>query len=128
MSTADTGPEPARAPNDVPSAGDLLEAVQEFLTGTLLPAAGDDTRFYIRVSANVLDVVRRELAGADERSARHARALAGLGVADERELAAAIRSGALAYDDPAVRAVVTATVREKLLVAKPGHPGAGLPS
>ena len=51
----------------------------------------------------------------------HAERLATLGVADDAELAAAIRSGALDDRLDDVRAVVWAGVRAKLAVANPDY-------
>ena len=116
---------------DRPSAALLVTAVREFLERDVMTATEGRVHFHARVAVNVLDTVARELElgdgfAADER--RRAEALLGHdGDAEalERELAAAIRSGALDDRQAAVRAHVRATVREKLLIANPGYlPGA----
>ena len=56
-----------------------------------------------------------------EQAADHARRLASLGVSSEAELAAAIRSGGLDDRMDEVRAVVQATVADKLAVSNPGY-------
>ena len=112
---------------DRPSAALLVTAVREFLERDVMPATEGRVHFHTRVAVNVLNTVARELElgdrfAADER--RRAAALLGHeGDADalERELAAAIRSGALDDRQDAVRAHVRATVREKLLIANPGY-------
>jgi hypothetical protein len=112
---------------DRPSAALLVTAVREFLERDVMPATEGRVQFHTRVAVNVLNTVARELElgggfAADERS--RASALLGHdGDADalERELASAIRSGALDDRDDAVRAHVRATVREKLLIANPGY-------
>jgi Domain of unknown function (DUF6285) len=112
---------------DRPSAAQLVTAVREFLEHDVMPATEGRVQFHTRVAVNVLDTVARELElgarfAADER--RRAAALLGHDGEPgelERELAAAIRSGALDDDDGAVRAHVRATVREKLLIANPGY-------
>ncbi|SOD74616.1 hypothetical protein SAMN05892883_3802 [Jatrophihabitans sp. GAS493] len=109
----------SQTPHDVPSAIDLLAAVEEFLTESMLPAADDDLRFYVRVSANVLAVVRRELTLGPELARHHDRDLELIGCADETELAQRLRSGSLDYRNPLVRDVITRTVRAKLAVARP---------
>jgi hypothetical protein len=116
-------PDHPTPPNDVPSAIDLLGAVEEFLLASVLPQASDEIRFYVRVSANILAVVQRELAGADERSATHREDLETIGARDENDLAAQLRAGRLNWQDPRVVDVVRRTVRAKLEVARPGFIG-----
>ena len=76
---------------------------------------------------NVLNIVARELELGDgfaEHERERAAALLGHGGDArtlERELAAAIRSGALDDRIEQVRTHVRATVREKLLIANPGY-------
>ena len=108
-------------PHDVPSAADLLAAVREFLEGDVLEATEGRTRFLVRVAANALATVGRELDLGPDMAAAHRRRLQTLGVADERALAAAIRSGALDRRADEVRAVVRATVADKLRVANPRY-------
>jgi hypothetical protein len=108
-------------PHDIPDAAALVESVREFLEGDVLGATEGRVQFHTRVAANVLAMVERELkAGADQLAA-HAAGLRSLGVADERELADAIRSGALDDRLDEVRDFVEATVRSKLEVANPRH-------
>lgn len=105
---------PVLGPHDRPTATELVEAVREFLEG--LPLTGHD-RFLARVSSRVLRTVERELQIGPGLAVAHAERLAGLGMRDDAELAAAIRSGAVVPEDvlPAVRAAVV----DKLLVADP---------
>ena len=116
-----SGPTGGWAPHDVPSASELLDAVREFLEAELLPAAEGRLRFHLRVAANVLRMVDREMGLGAGHAAAHAARLAPLGVRSEAELAAAIRSGALDDRADEVRAVVRATVADKLAVANPGY-------
>lgn len=71
------------------------------------------------MAANALRIVERELL--DDSGAESRAALAGLGVADEDQLAAAIRSGEM--DDRAadVTACLRTLVRRRLAVAHPGY-------
>jgi hypothetical protein len=107
----------------VPSAGALLDAVEAFLRDEVQPATDGRLAFHVRVAANVLSMVARQLALGPAQTEAHASRLAGLGVTSEAELAEAIRSGA--FDDrlDEVRAVVRATVADKLAVANPGYAG-----
>ena len=112
---------------DRPSAAQLVTAVREFLERDVMPATEGRVHFHTRVAVNVLNTVVRELELGDRFAADEEQRAAVLlghdGDADalERELAAAIRSGALDDRDDALRAHVRATVREKLLIANPGY-------
>ncbi len=116
-----TGPSGPTSPHDVPSAAELVEAVREFLEGDVMAATDGRVRFHARVAANVLAMVERELAEGSAQAAGHARRLASLGVGDDAELAAAIRTGALDDRATEVRSAVAAAVADKLAVANPGH-------
>jgi hypothetical protein len=109
------------APHDRPTAAELVEAVREFLEGSVMPAVEGRVRFHTRVAVNALGMVERELALGPEQAEAHARRLAALGVADEADLAAAIRTGR--FDDRyhEVKAAVWATVKDKLRVANPKY-------
>lgn len=109
------------APHDIPSAAGLLDAVREFLESDVLPATEGRVRFHARVAANVVAMVARELALGPDLAAAHKARLEALGVDNDAELAAAIRSGALDARAEEVRAAVRATVVDKLRVANPGY-------
>ena len=102
----------------------LLEAAHAFLTTEVLPATEGRVQFHVRVAANVIGKVMRELTLGPDQAAVHAARLASLGVETEAELAAAIRSGALDDRMDEVRAAVRATVADKLAVAHPGYTAA----
>jgi hypothetical protein len=112
---------------DRPDTAELVAAVREFLERDVMPATDGRVQFHTRVAVNVLNVVERELEiGPELESAERARAAALLGhdgdaAALERELAAAIRSGALDDRIDEVRSHVRATVHEKLLIANPSY-------
>jgi hypothetical protein len=110
-----------RAPHDVPTAAQLVEAVREFLEGDVSAATEGRVRFHARVAANVCAIVERELALGPAQAEASAARLDALGVADETELAAAIRRGELDDRYAEVAAAVRATVRDKLLVANPRY-------
>ena len=102
-----------RRPHDRPTAGELVEAVQEWLAS--VPLTGRDN-FLSRVANRALDVVRREIALGPALSERHERRLAALGVGSDAELAAQIRAG---RDEPMVVRAVCDSVADKLRVADP---------
>jgi hypothetical protein len=112
---------------DRPNTAELVAAVREFLERDVMAATDGRVQFHTRVAVNVLNVVERELElGPELESAERARAAALLGhdgdaAALERELAAAIRSGALDDRIDEVRSHVRATVHEKLLIANPAY-------
>ncbi|MCV7364692.1 hypothetical protein H7K19_24465 [Mycolicibacterium neworleansense] len=103
-----------------PSAAELVAAVAEFLDTEVREQCGGALNFHARVAANALRMVERELLTEDAVPAAEA-ALAGVGFADEDELAAAIRAGDL--DDRAddVTACLRVLVRQRLSAAHPGY-------
>ncbi|HSJ90469.1 MAG TPA: DUF6285 domain-containing protein [Ilumatobacter sp.] len=107
-------------PHDVPTARELVEAVREWIERD---ASGDrpPNRFHARVATNVLSIVERELEVGPAQARAHARRLEQLGVADDAELAAAIRDGSLDTRLEEVRDLVWASVRDKLAVANPKY-------
>jgi hypothetical protein len=99
----------------------LLDAVREFLESEVLPVVEGRVRFHVRVATNVVAMVARELVLGPGHADEHAARLAGLGVADEAQLAEAIRSGSLDERRNEVIAAVRATVAAKLAVANPAY-------
>jgi hypothetical protein len=108
-------------PHGVPTMAELAEAVREFLERDVMPGTEGRLRFHARVAANVLGQIERELALGQRHAAAHAERLASLGVADDAELARAIRDGA--FDDrmPELVAALRATAIEKLRIGNPRH-------
>jgi hypothetical protein len=109
------------APHDAPSAAELLEAVREWIDREVIPATDGRLRFHARVASNVLGMVEREIELGPAQESAHAERLRRLGVADDTELAAAIR--ARRFDDRAeeLRSLLAATVADKLAVANPRY-------
>ena len=108
-------------PHDVPTAAELVEAVREFVEGDVMASTEGRVRFHARVAANVLGMVQRELELGPQQTFDHGAALERLGVADEAELAAAIRDGRLDDRRGEVVDVLRQTVRAKLEVANPRY-------
>lgn len=109
------------SPHDAPTAQQLIEAVREWMEGDLLNAVSGRLQFHARVAINVLAMVERELEVGDEQHRRHVQRLAELGVADDQELAAAIRSGRMDDRLELVKESVWASVRDKVAVANPKY-------
>jgi Domain of unknown function (DUF6285) len=101
-----------------PTAAELVGAVADFLADDVRSATEGQVNFHARVAANALRMVQRELENGG--SPQGGDALAGLGVADEAELAAAIRRGDL-DDAAAVMPVLRTLVRHRLAAAHPGY-------
>jgi hypothetical protein len=109
------------APHDRPTAAELVEAVREFLAGDVAPRLEGRDAFQLRIALNALAMVERELDVGPAQAAAHADRLAALGVADDGELAAAIRAGRLDDRWDEVVAAVRAAVVDKLAVVHPGY-------
>jgi aminoglycoside phosphotransferase (APT) family kinase protein len=104
-----------------PTSPELVAAVAEFLRTEVMGATAGRLNFLSRVAANALDGVERELRLGPAQAERQRRRLAALARDDQAGLAAAIRSGALAADDPAVLGAVRAAVTDRLAVANPRY-------
>jgi hypothetical protein len=107
-------------PHDVPTARELVEAVREWIERDVSDGRAPN-RFHARVAANVLSMVERELELGPAHARAHAARLEQLGVANDDELAAAIRAGAFDARLDEVRELVWASVRDKLAVANPTY-------
>lgn len=108
-------------PHDRPTAAELLAAVREWIERSQVAGELEPNLFHARIAVNMLAIVERELAlGAAQHDAHVAR-LTKLGMQDDRELAAAIRSGELDERADEVRRLVWDSVRDKLGVAHPKY-------
>lgn len=102
-----------------PSAGQLVDAVRQFLLGDVSDSVEGRTRFHALVAANALAIVGRDLDAAEELRARGRERLARLGFGSERQLAAAIRAGDLEDRIDDVAPLVMASVVDRLAVNNP---------
>ena len=109
------------APHDAPNAMELLEAVREWIDREVVPATDGRLRFHARVAANVLGMVEREIELGPAQYEAHRERLARLGVADDAELAAAIRDRLLDDRADEVRPLLAEAVAVKLSVASPSY-------
>jgi hypothetical protein len=124
--------------HDRPTYDELLAAVERFLRDDVMPNIADARSFHARVAANVVGIVRRELANEDEALATEWAGLDGLLGPAERPPARAALRDAIAtrtaalceriragdadaghFRDAAL-AHVRRTVRAKLLASNPG--------
>jgi Domain of unknown function (DUF6285) len=108
-------------PHDQPDAPTLLEAVREFLTTEVEPQTEGRLRYHLKVAANVLAIVERELQLGEAQAAAHFERLRRLGFDGARELAAAIRTGELDDRLDELQTELAAMVADKLAVARPGY-------
>jgi aminoglycoside phosphotransferase (APT) family kinase protein len=108
-------------PHDRPTAPELLDAVEEFLRGEVFAASEGRVAFHVRVAANVVALVARQLALGPAQARSHRERLRRLGVRDDAELAASIRGGVFDGRFPEVRRALRDAVADKLAVANPGY-------
>jgi hypothetical protein len=109
------------APHDRPTASELVEAVREWIRRSQVDGEIEPNAFHARVAMNMLAIVERELALGPRQGRAHSERLEHLGVADDRGLADAIRSGGLDDRMDEVRRLVWESVRDKLAVANPEY-------
>jgi hypothetical protein len=109
------------APHDAPTAAQLVEAVREWIERDVMTATDPRTKFHARVAANVLLIVEREFELGDAQAAAHAGRLEQLGVADDVELAAAIRERRFEDRAEELRELLLDSVIDKLAVANPKY-------
>jgi len=108
-------PMPASSLPDRPTAGELLDAVDEWVAGLALTG---HPAFEARVARRVLAIVARELEFGPALAAAHQRRLAQLGVPDDAALAAQIRAG---RDDAELVGALVAAAVGKLRVSDPSQ-------
>ncbi len=108
-------------PHDAPNAIELLESVREWIDREVIPATEGRLRFHARVAANVLAMVEREIELGPGQQRTHEERLARLGVADDTELAAAIRERRFEGRSDELRDLLSEMVADKLAVANPGY-------
>lgn len=110
-----------------PPAEDLLAVVAEFLRSELMPRLDGRLAFHTRVAANVLDIVRREIAeGLPAERAARARLAALLGhdggaESLNTELCDRIAAGEVDPADPALTDHLWASTLETLTVDQPNY-------
>jgi len=111
----------APSPFGRPSAGELVDAVREYLVDKVMATAEGAERFDARVAGNVLAMVAREITLGPAMEEAHRARLAGLGFASDASLAAAIRAGHLDDRLVEVGTVLAGSGADQLRVANPGY-------
>jgi len=112
-------------PQSMPSAPILLTAAVKYLEEELLPTLTGYHRFQTRVTANVLNIVRRELELRETQSAAERarlRALVGHEGDTEslsRELSELLRQGAIDLNDANLRAHLRQSLADALAINNP---------
>ncbi|HTJ10149.1 MAG TPA: DUF6285 domain-containing protein [Candidatus Binataceae bacterium] len=115
-------------PQSMPSAPVLLTAAVKYLEEELLPTLTGYHRFQTRVTANVLNIVRRELELRGAQSAAERGRLAALAEHDgdtetlSAELCELIRQGAIDLDDADLRTHLRQSLADALAINNPKWP------
>ncbi len=115
-------------PQSMPSAPILLAAAVKYLEEELLPTLTGYHRFQTRVTANVLNIVRRELELREPQSAAERERLRALGHDGDTEtlsgeLSELIRRGAIDLNDAELRAHLRQSLADALAINNPKWPG-----
>ncbi len=108
-------------PHDVPDAGELVEAVRDYLQDDLGPRAEGRDRFILRVAANALSIAAREIASLPADAVAYSARLDALGVESEHALSDAIQAGDFDDRRPELAESLWATTLAKLAVANPAY-------
>ena len=112
---------------DEPTPPEVLSAVAALLRETVMPQLGGHTAFLVRVAANALDLVRRQVElepMADAAELARLRRLLGRdgGLLELNEaLCEAIEMGEMTLDAPDLKEHLWATTLEKLAIDQPSY-------
>lgn len=111
-----------------PAVDDLLQSVIEFLRSSAVPRLSGQPALYARISANVLETVRRELALVDSYEAAERSRLHALLASDEQSLASLnrrlcelIRAGEMGLDTPGLVDHLWQTAIDKVAIDQPTY-------
>lgn len=112
---------------DQPTAIELLEIAAEFVRDVAMPRLSGHAAFHARITANVLDIIRRELAIAPEANAKEVLRLERLlGETGDLEtlnlhLCERIARGEITLDNPGLADHLWDTTMTKLAIDQPGY-------
>lgn len=112
-------------PERLPSAPDILAVVRDFLETKVLSATQDETQFNVRIAANLLATVERELRIGPQADAQEVERLGALvgpdGSLAERNqrLAQAIRNGETTWTDDELLDHLRRTTHDALRINNP---------
>lgn len=104
-----------------PTAEELLEAVGEFLTNSVMKVDVPSTAFHARVAANLVDALRREVLLGPEHDQWYAASLSQLGFESNRDLSNALQAGNANLGTPELVSTLAESAFNKLLVVNPRH-------
>ena len=116
--------------HEAPSSEELLGSVIGFLNQVAAPQLSGQAAFHARVAANALALVEREMAQRPAADARAQTLFAAL-LQDQtspldalnKQVCAQIRSGELAYDNPALLAALREITSAQLAMDQPTYSG-----
>lgn len=109
--------------HDPPDPGELVETVRAFLEEEVLAVTEGQVRFLVRVAANALRIVERQLALGPAQEAAHAERLRRLGYTNNGELVDAIRKGEVDQHFEETLAALREAVWDKVNVVNPRYVG-----
>jgi hypothetical protein len=104
-----------------PTAGELLEAAQEFLLGPVTDSTDGQVRFHAKVAANVLATVARQLRDGPAAEEQARLGLAKLGADSFTALSRRIRAGEFDGREAELFPFLRSSVADRLAVANPRH-------
>lgn len=125
-----------------PPADDLIQAVEDFLTDTVMPQVDKKTAFHLKVSCHILEILRRELDNNNRVDEITRQALltllgeSGEWPADHDEMPTAslnallcdkIRSGSITQDDPGLIQQLRRITAARLSIDNPAYSGLNRP-
>jgi aminoglycoside phosphotransferase (APT) family kinase protein len=116
---------------ELPRADEILEAASRYLRDEVMTATSGRPAFLARVTANALDVVRRDAVLGPAHRARQRERLAALLAADRnddlddlrRQLIDRLRDGTMALDRPGLAEYLREAVANQVAIDQPGYSG-----
>ncbi|MFP6825699.1 MAG: phosphotransferase family protein [Pseudohongiellaceae bacterium] len=117
------------ASEDLPRADELLGSVQDFLHNDVMAATQSRLNFLVRVAANSLAIVQRELAvGVEHRAREHSRLQQFFVSEDDLtslrwRLVRGLRDGSIELEDAALQAHLRHTAVNQLAIDQPSYSG-----
>lgn len=104
-----------------PTAEELLQAVGEFLTDSVMKSDVPSIAFHGRVAANLVAALAREVAMGTEVAERYQRGLHQLGFKTHRQLSDHLRSGEAELENRELMSVLAEAAYDRCLVVNPRH-------
>ena len=115
-------------PSDRPTVPEILQAIDQFLQDKVSPQLEPHSRFHLKVTHHLLQLLQREWAQGDALERTELERLQQLLKnpnpdldALNRDLCDAIRTGKLSLDDPGLKEHLRRTARDKLAIDNPRY-------